>query len=367
LSKPSFLKSALQGAAGLLRIRAGRPSVDDLGHPDPEKRGQALFRRGRHHMRAGELETAVEHFDRAVEALPDFGEAISARAECIDMLGRIEAARPQYDQARRIWAGERVGMPDRSYIYRQQGRISFEVESYALAVKHIKTGSFPLSASGNALLARGRAEEALQFYEQALKFKGKDKDPGVLSMKGEALSALGRHRQAIEVFTASLKGSPRSPETLSGRAIALAAQGKIDKANADWRAQLELLPESQPAARACVALRLADYELALPELERAIKKAPDEPYWRLYRLTALKRLGRPIEGAEPPAGDAWPAPLFALLAGQATPEAVLEAATNDCRRTEALFQMEKFREVTERAAPTLIEYAAARNELTRRR
>lgn len=367
MSKRSFLKSALEGAAGLLRKRGNRSAFDDPDHPDPELRGQALFRRGRHYMRAGELETAVQYFDRAIEALPDLGEAISSRAECVDMLGRTEAARPQYEQARRIWAGERVGMPDRSYIYRQQGRLSFEVESYALAVKHIKTGSFPLSASGNALLARGQAGEALQFYEQALKFKGKDKDPGLLAMKGEALSALGQYRQAIEVFTASLKGNPRAPETLSGRAITLAAQGKIDKANADWRRQLELLPESQPAARACVALRLADYELALPELERAIKKAPDEAYWRLYRLTALKRLGRPAEGVEPPAGEAWPAPLFALLAGQAQPDAVLDAATNDCRRTEALFQMEKFREVTERAAPTLIEYAAARNELTRRR
>jgi tetratricopeptide (TPR) repeat protein len=318
-------------------------------------------------MRAGELETAVAYFDRAVEVLPDLGEAISARAECIDMLGRTEDAQPQYEQARRIWAGERVGMPDRSYIFRQRGRLSFEVESYALAVKHIKTGSFPLSASGNALLARGQAEEALEFYEQALKFKGKDKDPALLSMKGEALSALGRYRQAIEVFTASLKASPRSPETLSGRAIALAAQGKIEQANADWRQQLGMLPEGQPAARACVALRLADYELALPELERAIAKSPNDAYWRLYRLTALKRLGRPVDDAEPPAGEAWPAPLFALLAGRAAPEAVLAAATNDCRRTEALFQMENFREVTERAAPTLIEYGAARNELTRRR
>ena len=130
---------------------------------------------------------------------------------------------------------------------------------------------------------------------------------------------LGRYRQAVGAFGASLARNPKAPETLSGRAIARAAMGRIEKANADWRRQLALLPESQPAARACVALRLADYQAALPELERAIAKAPDDPYWRLYRQTALRRLGRPAELIAAPADGVWPAPLFALQAGTASP------------------------------------------------
>lgn len=364
MSKPGFLKSALEGASGLWRKRARRPEFLELDDPDPERQGQALFRRGRYRMRAGEIESALEDFERAVELLPSFAEAVASRAECLDMLGQVAPARPQYEKARQLWAEERVGAPDRSYLFRQQGRLTFEVESYELALKRIKTGSFPLSASGNANLARGRAEEALRFYDQALKIK--DKDPALLALRGEALSMMGRYRQAIEAFTASLKANPKAPETLSGRAIALAAMGKIDRANADWRLQFSLLPETQPAARACVALRLADYDKALPELERAIARAPGDLYWALYRLTALKRLGRPLGTIEMPAGDAWPKPLFALLAGQAAPEDVLAAATTDGRRAEAQFQMDRFKDVAERAPPALIEYAAARNELDRR-
>jgi len=364
LSKPGFLRSALEGASGLWHKRPRQPEFPELDDPDPERQGQALFRRGRYRMRAGEIEAALEDFERAIELLPNFAEAVASRAECLDMLGQVAPARPEYERARQLWAEERVGAPDRSYLFRQQGRLTFEVESYELALKRIKTGSFPLSASGNAMLARGRAEEALRFYDQALKIK--DKDPALLALRGEALSMIGRYRQAVEAFTASLKASPRAPETLSGRAIALAAMGKIGKANADWREQLSLLPEMQAAARACVALRLADYEKALPELSRAADKAPGDPYWALYRLTALKRLGRPLGTIEMPRGDAWPKPLFALLAGQATPEDVLAAAETDGRRAEALFQMERFKEVAERAPPALIEYAAARNELDRR-
>jgi tetratricopeptide (TPR) repeat protein len=363
LSKPGFLRSALEGASGLWRKRARRLEFPDIDHPDAERQGQALFRRGRYRMRAGETEAALEDFERAIELLPDFAEAVASRAECLDMLGRVAPARPQYEKARQLWAEERAGAPDRCYLFRHQGRLTFEVESYELALKRIKTGSFPLSASGNALLARGRAEEALRFYDQALRIK--DKDPAILALKGEALSMLGRYRAAVDAFSASLKANPRAPETLSGRAIALAAMGRIDKANADWRRQLELLPKHQAAARACVALRLADYAAALPELERAIARAPADPYWRLYRLTAEQRLGRPLDVVEVPPGD-WPAPLFALHAGKATPEAVLAAATTEGRRAEALFQMDQVRQVAERAPPALIEYAAARNELARR-
>lgn len=314
-------------------------------------------------MRAGDMESAIADFDLAIELLPDFAEAISSRAECLDMLGQVAPARPQYERARQLWAQVRTSAPDRSYVFRQQGRLTFEVESYGLALRRIKTGSFPLSASGNALLAQGQPEEALRFYDRALKIK--EKDPALIALRGEALSMMGRYRQAVEAFTASLKANPKAPETLSGRAIAQAAMGRIDKANADWRRQLELLPKDQPAARAYVALRLADYAAALPELEAAVAKAPADLYLRLYRLTALRHLSRPIGAVDVPEG-AWPAPLLALQTGQATPDQVLEVATNDARRAEALFQLNRFREVVERAPPTLVEYAAARNELASR-
>jgi tetratricopeptide (TPR) repeat protein len=360
LAKQGFLKSALAGV-GFLR-KANAPDFPGIDDPDPEKQGTALFRRGRYRMRAGEVESALKDFDHAIELLPDYAEARVSRAECLDMLGRAEAAQPDYAEARRLWAAARTGAPDRSYIWRQQGRLTFEVESYELALERIKTGSYPHSAVGNALMAHGRPAEALKAYERALKIK--DKDPALLALKGEALSAMGRYRSAVDAFSASLKAVPRAPEVLSGRAVAYAALGRIDKANADWRRQLAALPEHQATARACVAMRLGAWAEALPELERAIERAPDDPYWRLYRLTALQRLGRPAEAAEAASGD-WPAPLFALHAGKATPETVLAAATTEGRRIEALFQLERFKDVVETAPPSMIEYAAARNALGR--
>ena len=165
-----------------------------------------------------------------------------------------------------------------------------------------------------------------------------------------------------------------------GRAIVRLALGRLDAADADWRRQLELVPTEQASARACVALRLADYEAALPELQRALEKEPADPYWRLYRLTALHRLGRTAgqPGVDGAAGDAWPGPLLALHAGQLSADDALTRADNDGRRAEALFQLgvfaypqdreearRRWQQVVDEAPPAMIEYAAARHELTR--
>ena len=154
--------------------------------------------------------------------------------------------------------------------------------------------------------------------------KIKKNNPDLMALKGEALSMLGRYREAVEAFDFALAANPKAAEVLNARAIARAAQGRIREANADWQEQLRQLGAGQNEARAYVALRLADYETALPEIERALAKVPNDPYWRLYRLAALRRLGGHPGPIDVPSGGDWPIPLIALHAGELDAEEVLK-------------------------------------------
>ena len=356
-----------------------RPAVPPTAAPDASdlaQRAHNHYLSGRATMRAGDLAAAVTEFDRAIGLTPDYAEAIAARAEALEMLGQPEAARPEYERARQLWAADRSGTPDRRYVFRRPGRFTFEMESYELALKRIKTGSFPHIACGNALLVLGRPAEALKHYQSAL--KRKVNDPDLTALTGEALCMMGQHLQAIEAFDFALAVNPRDADTLNARAIACMALGRIDEANDGWRRQLALLGPGQPAARGCVALRLTDYAVAATEFDRATAKEPADAYWRLYRLTAQRRMGLPVTSSNPASADAWPSPLLALHAGTISADEVLARADTDGRRIEALFQLgivalpddpklatERWREVVARGAPALIEHAAARNELAR--
>jgi len=334
------------------------------------------YRDGMLRMRSGDIDGALAEFDKALSLAPGFADAVLARAELLDGQGRCDAARGEYDRARRLWSEMPAGAPDRRYLFRRRGHFAFEIEAYELVRSNVRNKILPQLAHGNALLVRGRAEEALDSYERALRIK--PNLPELLALKGEALSALGRYEEAIQAFDTVLAAFPSDGETLNGRGIARMALGKLAEANDDWRRQLDLLPQAQSSARACVAMRQGNYEAAFHSFGLSLAKEPANPYWLLYRLTAGRLTGAPADPIASPGGTPWPGPLLALHAGQATEEDVLAQADTPCRRTEALFQLgvvalagnpaaarRYWAELVEQGAPALIEYAAARNELAR--
>ena len=340
----------------------------------------ALYLRARMKARAGDLKLTERQFADVAAMAPTFTPALEAHGEALDMLGQSELARSKYDIARRLRSQVRRGAPDRCFVLRNRGPFTSDIIAYTAVLQSgpAKRRALTYIARGNAYLATGCAKLALLDYGFALRLHPDLHE--VTALKAEAQTMLRRYRQALSAFDTALAARPQDAEIYSGRAIVHLALGRLDAADADWRRQLELLPPERASARACVLLRLADYEAALPELQQALEKEPADPYWQLYRLTSLHRLGRTagwpcFDGA---AGDAWPGPLLTLHAGQLSGDDALKRADNEGRRAEALFQMgvvacprdreearRRWEQVVDTASPALIEHAAARHELTR--
>ena len=342
-----------------------------------EKIGNAnlLFQRARIMARAGDIAMAARLYADAAALEPTLAEAFEAHAEILDLAGQRELAAKQYALARNARALLRQGTPDRHFALRQRGHFVAEIMAYDSVLWSLTKNAMPHLARGNAYLASGRPDRALADYDRALKLKPNLQE--ILALRGEALSKLGRYEEALEAFDAAMADRSNDAEILSGRAIARIALGLLEEANADWRHQLDLL-DCRAAASACVALRLADYETALPYLESALVKEPADPYWQLYRFTAQARLGIPLGASETSYLDGWPGPLLELHQGRMNEDEILARADTDCRLAEAHFQMgvvaigreatsaeRHWREAVKCAAPHLIEYAAARNELSR--
>lgn len=370
MSNGDILQSAIAPLA-----RLWRRSASAVADPQPDSADQH-YRDGLLKMRGGDADGALAAFDKALFRAPDFADAVLARAELLDAQGRCDTARGEYERARRLWSEMPAGAPDRRYLFRRRGHFAFEIEAYDLVRTNVRNKILPLLAHGNALLVRGRAAEALDSYERALRIK--PNLPELLALKGEALSALGRYEEAIQAFDTVLAAVPADAETLNARGIARMALGKLTEANDDWRRQLDLLPQAQSSARGCVAMRQGNHEAAFHSFGLSFAKEPANAYWLLYRLTAGRLTGAPPDPMSLPADARWPAPLLAFRGGQATEQDVLSRADTPSRRTEALFQLgvtalagnpaasrRHWGEVVERGAPALIEYAGARNELAR--
>ena len=223
------------------------------------------------------------------------------------------------------------------FVLRNRGPFTSDIAAYTAVLRSV-------TAKRGAALYRARqrlpGQGARQTRPSRLRLRAQPERRDlheITALKAEALAMLGRYRQALGAFDTALAARPNGCRDLQWPRHRALALGRLDAADADWRRQLELLPPEQASARACVSLRMADYEAALPELQRALEKEPADPYWQLYRLTALHRLGRTAgqPGFDGAAADAWPGPLLALHAGQLSGDDALKRADNEGRRAEA--------------------------------
>lgn len=352
-----------------------RQSADEWVAGSNGGEAEHLFLRATALFRTGDAETAIRLLRQAIAISPAFSDAIEAEGEALDMSGDTAAASARYEQARKLRQAGRAGAPDRHFVLRQQGSHTAEIVAYTRVLKSLKKFALPHLARGNAYLADGQPDLALADYERTLKLHPNSLD--ALALKGEALSALGQYAAAIEALDRVLAARAKDAEALNARGIAHMALGHIDQANADWRQQLGLLG-GRPSAAAYVALRLADYDAALPHLEMMVRNDRRDPYWTVYLRTALLRLGRPLSSDGIVDGDSWVASLLALQSGAASESELLGRADTAGRRAEALFQLgvaahgrdrsaarSYWQQVVDIGLPTLVEYAAARNELAR--
>ncbi len=328
-------------------------------------------------LRTDPLEASERRFAELMKADPTAFHAVEEHAGILDRMGQHDAALAEYESARRGRQLVRRGMPDRPFFTRHRTTSVAEIDGYTKVLRAgaSNEGVFPYVARGHAYLATRRPRLALLDYDEAL--KRAPLEAGLLLARGEALAALGRHAEASLAFDQAVARCPRDPEALGSRAIVRLVLGRVAEADADWSRQLELLPPERHAARASVLLRLAEYDRASDELERAIERDCGDPYLQLYLVMALRRLGRTIRARTDPA-TTWPGPLIALHHGTLHPSDVLAAADNPERRAEALFQLgiwsyahdraeagRLWRQVAEIAAPDTIEHAAARHEIER--
>ena len=328
-------------------------------------------------VRTDPLEASERRFAELLEAHPTAFHAVEEHGNILDRMGQRDAAVAEFDSARRSRHSIRRGMPDRPYFMRHCATSVAEIDGYTkvLRADTSKKAVFVRVARGHAYLAMRYPRLALIDYDTALRLA--PNETGLLVAQGEALAALGRRREALQALDRAVAERARDPEAFSSRAVARLALGQVAAADADWSRQLELLPREHHEARACVALRLANYDMALTELAPAIERKPGDPYLQLYSLTSLRRLGRSLPSAIASI-DAWPGPLIALHHGKLGANEVLQRADTAERRGEALFQLgilaydhdraeagRLWRQAAELSAPDTVEHAAARHEIER--
>jgi tetratricopeptide (TPR) repeat protein len=193
----------------------------------------------------------------------------------------------------------------------------------------------------------GRIDEALTSYEEARRL-----DPNIAAVHhniGLMLMRLGRFSQAIDPLTEALRLDPAYRNARYLLSDAYMRSGRYLEAIDSWTKFLELVPGGPEALhnRAWTYLYLGAHGQAVASDARTLLQSAG---WRTAVapfLVLLAHLGNRQAGLEADARavlddaarncdtKAWPYPVIAYMRGELSPEALLAAASNNDRKTEA--------------------------------
>lgn len=126
---------------------------------------------------------------------------------------------------------------------------------------------------GNALSYLGRHPEALKAYSRSLELQ-----PTALGFlgQGNALVAMGHPEHAVKSYESGLQMAPADADLLFARANALESQGNLQEANEGFGLVLKVQPTHLQALhnRANVRVLLREYAQAREDFEQALRMEP---------------------------------------------------------------------------------------------
>ncbi|MEM9540714.1 MAG: tetratricopeptide repeat protein [Cyanobacteria bacterium P01_E01_bin.42] len=230
---------------------------------------EAAFTQGVQLYEAGDFESAIAAWDKAIEIKPDYHQAWGNRGLGLKNLGRYEEAIASYDRALALKADFHKAWYNRGLALDELGRYEEAVIAYERVLELKPDFHKAWYSRGNSLDALEKSEAAITCYDRAIELK-KDFYKAWTS-RGNSLKAIDRYAEAVESYDRALALKADDYDSLYNRGACLFQLGRYAEAIASYESALEIKPEDYGLLwlRGNARLALGDYSESLADFERA--------------------------------------------------------------------------------------------------
>ena len=154
----------------------------------------------------GNLEEAIEAYNKALSIKPDFAEAYYNLGDALQEQGKLEVAIEAYHKALMIKPDLAKDYNNMGNILKNQENLEEAIEAYNKALSIKPDFAEAYSNMGNALQEQGNLEEAMEAYAKSLTIKPDNAD--AYYNMGNALADLGIPEEAMQAYTKTLNLKP---------------------------------------------------------------------------------------------------------------------------------------------------------------
>lgn len=270
------------------------------------------------HLVRGEADVAIAHFERAIEILPDHGNAHGNLGHALLQKGDLAAALAQFERAASLEPQNAKAQSDLGFALLEAGQIERARGHCERAVELEPEAAEARNMLALALLRAGRPAEAVAQARRAVALH--EPYPEAHFNLGLGLSGTGDFTAAVAAYERALALAPALVDAHLDRGIALAQLGRFDEAIASLRAFVAARPDSERGHLSLAGLlaqsgRLAE---AVPSFEAALRLNPGNGPVRTFLARCLLESGQTeaavIEASRVAEGDANPLDALAVIA-----------------------------------------------------
>ena len=221
---------------------------------------RALYHLGLKEKAEGWLERAIEFFDAALAAQPDFPEALCSGGYILQSTGHFDGALAFYGRAIELDPDYFDALFNRGCLHFALSRLDLAVADFARATELQPTDAGSPSNLGAALYQSGRLAESVEVLQKALAL-----DPALVEAElnlGSALRRLGRDDEAHEAFLRAALLKPDCAEAYCGLGIVARAKGEFKEAMDYYDCALAFDPKLEEAlsSKGTLQLLLGNFE-----------------------------------------------------------------------------------------------------------
>jgi tetratricopeptide (TPR) repeat protein len=298
-------------------------------------------------VRIGQYERAIKDLDQAIKLDPNRSSSFQNRAAARNGLGQFEAAIGDCNIAILLDKKNVGAYNNRGLAYFGLGQPERALQDFDRVIALAPEFAPAYVTRGNTLARIGRLERAVEDYTAALQL-----DPNLIAAwvgLGLALDALGRPDEAIHSYDMALRINPRDAEIYFDRGGARRVLGDWEGALSDFDQAIQL---DARRAEVYVARGWARFITGRAGAEADAHsylnlRGPRDraaPIMAVLGALAARRAGHDSEARafldhvmSVQDRHAWPYPTLLYLSRSLAAEALLQAADNQARATEAHF------------------------------
>jgi protein O-mannosyl-transferase len=254
----------------------------------------AHYNLGNLYSRQDKLTEAVQQYEAAVRAEPNYAEAQNNLGTVLLKLGRFDEAIAHHAAAARIKPEYLYGF-NLANAYADAGKTSEAVAQFHQALQLNPSSSAAHHNLGLVLQAQGKNNEAIAEFRAALRLQ-----PDYESAEhhlANRLADAGRLAEAILHYQAAIRLDSKHAESYNGLGICYAMQGKMAEAERQFHEAVRLSPDYSGAQSNLANALGAQDKLAeaIPHYQKALQIAPKD-FQTHYNLgLTLTRQGQRAE------------------------------------------------------------------------